>query len=50
MVVFFFWFFFFKVFFKKYGCGWTMFKIFIEGYNITSVLCFGFLATRNVGS
>ena len=30
---------------------WTIFKVFIEFcYNIASVLCFGSLATRYVGS
>ena len=40
---------FFKTFF--FFLVWTIFKVFIEFvYNISSVLCFGFLAKRHVGS
>ena len=41
----------FNSFFKKFFVMWPIFKVFIElGDNITSVLCFDFLATKHVGS
>ena len=41
----------FGVFFFKIFLMWTIFKVFIEFVDsIASVLCFGFLAPRHVGS
>ena len=36
--------------FLKTSLLWTIFKVFTDFYNTASVLCFGFLAMRHVGS